>query len=241
MNTRACSLLVMAKAPVPGEAKTRLAPAFTHVGAADLAAALLLDTLDAVRSSDVAARIVALSGDLSAACRSEEVLHALDGFVVIPQQGATFADRLVRAHNDAAMEGFPVLQIGMDTPQVTGPVLSGAVDQLLVAGVEAVLGMATDGGWWALGVTHPAAAAVLADVPMSRADTGALTREALERLGLVVAGLPVLADVDTPEDALAVAADMDPGARFPQVLARLHRDLPTSSPEGVTKWSTRDC
>jgi hypothetical protein len=217
----------MAKAPVPGEAKTRLAPVFTPVGAADLAAAALLDTLDAVRSSDVAARVVALSGDLSAACRGEEILRALDGFVVIPQQGATFADRLVRAHHDSAREGFPVLQIGMDTPQVTGSVLSGAVDELLVDGVEAVLGMATDGGWWALGVTDPAAAAVLAQVPMSRDDTGVLTREALERLGLVVGGLPVLADVDTPEDARAVAGAMDPDARFPQALDRMAREHPT--------------
>jgi hypothetical protein len=216
----------MAKAPVPGEAKTRLAPAFTPIGAADLAAAALLDTLDAVRSSDVAARVVALSGDLTAACRSEEILGALDEFVVIPQQGATFADRLVRAHHDSGGLGFPVLQIGMDTPQVTGSVLSAAVDELLVAGVEAVLGMATDGGWWALGVADPATASVLADIPMSRADTGALTREALERLGLVVAGLPVLTDVDTPEDAREVADVMDPGARFPKAVDRLDREPP---------------
>jgi hypothetical protein len=221
VSTKACALLVMAKAPVAGEAKTRLAPAFTHVGAADLAAAALLDTLDAVRSSDVAARVVALSGDLSVARRGGEILRALDGFVVIPQLGATFADRLVRAHHDAAMEGFPVFQIGMDTPQVTESVLSGGVDELLVDGVEAVLGMATDGGWWALGVTDPATAAVLADVPMSRSDTGALTREAIERLGLVVGGLPVLADVDTPEDARAVASGMNPDARFPRMLDRL--------------------
>ncbi len=226
MSTRACTLLVMAKAPVPGEAKTRLAPAFTQAGAADLAAAALLDTLDAVRLADVASRVVAVSGDLSAARRSEEVLQALDGFVVIPQRGATFADRLVRAHRDAAMEGLPVLQIGMDTPQVTALLLCGAADQLLVAGVEAVLGMATDGGWWALGVTDPASAAVLADVPMSQADTGARTREALERLGLVVGGLPVLADVDTPDDARAVAAGMHSEARFPQVLGRLSRAPP---------------
>ncbi len=217
----------MAKAPVPGEAKTRLAPVFTQAGAADLAAAALLDTLDAVRLADVASRVIALSGDLFAACRSEEILRTLDGWVVIPQEGATFADRLVRAHRDAAEEGFPVLQIGMDTPQVTGLSLSSAADQLLVAGVGAVLGMATDGGWWALGVTDPVSATVLTDVPMSQADTGVLTREALERLGVVVGGLPVLADVDTPEDARAVAAGMESDARFPQVLEALSRDHPT--------------
>jgi uncharacterized protein len=230
MSAPTCTLLVMAKAPVPGQAKTRLAPAFTSVGAADLAAAALLDTLDAVSSSDAGARIVALSGDLSAACRGEEIARALDGFVVIPQHGATFADRLVRAHHDAAGEGLPVLQIGMDTPQVTAALLSGAAE-VLVEGAEAALGLAADGGWWALGVTEPATAAVLADVPMSRADTGALTRLAIERLGIVVAELPVLADVDTPDDARGVAGGMDPRARFAMAVDRLdHPDRGRPTP-----------
>ena len=226
MSARACTLLVMAKAPVPGQAKTRLAPEFTLVGAADLAAAALLDTLDAVRSSGAGAQVVALSGDLSTARRGEEILGALDGFLVIPQQGQTFADRLVRAHRDAAAEGLPVLQIGMDTPQVTADMLSDAADALLVEGVGAVLGMATDGGWWALGVTDPATTSVLADVPMSRSDTGALTRAAIQRLGIVVVELIELTDVDTPVDARSVASGMDPDARFPKALDQLDRSRP---------------
>ena len=221
MRPRPCALLVMAKAPVPGQAKTRLAPAFTAGGAAELAAAALLDTLDAVRSSDVARRIVALSGDLAAASGGDEITRALDALTVIPQQGATFAARLVRAHRDAALSGLPVLQIGMDTPQVTGGLLTGAADTLLGEGTDAVLGMATDGGWWALGVTDPDTASVLGDIPMSRSDTGALTRAALVALGSTVAELPVLTDVDTPDDARRVARGMTPGARFPRALRRM--------------------
>jgi uncharacterized protein len=219
-------LLVMAKSPVAGEAKTRLAPAFSSSGAAELAASALLDTLDAVRLSDVEKRMVALTGDLSAACRSEELRRRLEDFVVVPQYGLTFADRLVRAHQDAALYGRPVLQIGMDTPQVTGAMLTSAVDALLQDGVEALMGIATDGGWWALGVTNPATAEVLANVPMSQADTGALTRAAIERLGLEVSELAMLTDVDTPEDAREVARLMDPLARFPQTLASLDRGRP---------------
>lgn len=213
----------MAKAPVPGQAKTRLAPAFTAEGAAELAAAALLDTLDAVRSADVASRIVALSGDLAMARAGDEITRALDDVTVIVQQGATFADRLVRAHRDAARSGLPVLQIGMDTPQVTGDVLTTAADTLLADSTEAVLGRATDGGWWALGVTDAATATVLGDIPTSRSDTGARTHAALVALGCLVADLPVLTDVDTPEDARLVARAMAPGARFPQVLRRLDR------------------
>lgn len=211
----------MAKAPVPGQAKTRLAPAFGAEGAARLAAAALLDTMEAVRSAQVVTPIVALSGDLALACAGDEITRALADVTVIPQEGPTFADRLVRAHRDAARSGLPVLQIGMDTPQVTGELLTMATDALLAEGTDAVLGMATDGGWWALGVTDPAMAAVLATIPMSRSDTGALTAAALAGVGCAVTGLPVLTDVDTPEDARLVAGGMDPAARFPSTLEQL--------------------
>ena len=71
MNPVDCAVLVMAKAPIPGLAKTRLAPHFGPEGAADLAAASLLDTLIAVRSADVTSRIVALTGDFALARRSD--------------------------------------------------------------------------------------------------------------------------------------------------------------------------
>ena len=78
-----CAILVVAKAPVVGLAKTRLAPAFGADGAAELAAAALLDTLVAVRAADVGPRIVALTGDLSEAQRSEEITGMLEDFTVI--------------------------------------------------------------------------------------------------------------------------------------------------------------
>jgi len=221
MSPMACTLLIMAKAPVAGQAKTRLAPAFGSDGAARIAAAALLDTLDAARSWDVAVRVVALSGDLGLAADGRAIAQAFDGFSVIPQHGATFADRLVHAHDDAARPGHPVLQIGMDTPQVAGDLLRTSAELLVADGVDAVLGPATDGGWWALGVRAPATASVLAGIPMSRADTGALTRAALEDRGCAVADLPVLTDVDTPEDARAVAATMPPASRFRRALEAL--------------------
>ncbi|MBX9920944.1 MAG: glycosyltransferase, partial [Mycolicibacterium frederiksbergense] len=58
------TVLVVAKAPVPGLAKTRLAAAVGDMMAADIAAAALLDTLDAVAAAPVSRRVVALTGDL---------------------------------------------------------------------------------------------------------------------------------------------------------------------------------
>ena len=165
-------LLVVAKAPVPGLAKTRLCPPATPDQAARIAAAALLDTLDAVRETPGARPLVALTGELSAAARSEELYDALRDLPVFSQRGNDFADRLANAHTDVARfrPGLPELQIGMDTPQVTPELLAGTAARLDTA--DAVLGPAEDGGWWALGLRCPDAADVLRTVPMSRPNTG---------------------------------------------------------------------
>lgn len=216
------TLLVVAKAPVPGEVKTRLTTALTPEQAADVAAAALLDTLDAVLATPVATRVVAMTGDLRAAARADEVRAALASCVVVPQRGEGFAARLAAAHADAASHGAtPVLQVGMDTPQVDAALLTASTLALLAPGVDAVLGPAEDGGWWALGVRGPELAAGLAGVPMSRPDTGALTRAALLAAGARLgADLPALRDVDTPADTAAVAA-LAPGSRFAAAVAAL--------------------
>lgn len=199
------TLLVMAKAPISGFAKTRLTPPLSARDAARVAAASLLDTLDTVRRSDVARRVVAWTGDLAAAESARELALALKGFEVIEQRGNDFGTRLANAHADAARFGFPVLQIGMDTPQVGSQLLT-RVARALAEGRDACLGPATDGGWWALGLPTPQAARTLADVPMSTDRTGELTVQAMRRCGFRVRTLPTFTDVDRIEDAVSVSA-----------------------------------
>ena len=208
----AVTVLVVAKAPVPGLAKTRLAATVGADAAADIAAAALLDTLDAVADAPVAHRVVAMTGDLGEACRGREIAECLADFTVVAQRGDGFAERLVHAHSDAARPGFPVLQIGMDTPQVSAGLLTDCGQALL--GADAVLGMACDGGWWVLGVHDAAAAACLRTVPMSRPDTGELTLAALRDNGITVQLLAELADVDTIDDIDPVRRACPPGSRF---------------------------
>jgi rSAM/selenodomain-associated transferase 1 len=207
------TVLVVAKAPVLGEVKTRLAAAVGDRAAADIAAAALLDTLAAVAAAPVAGRVVALTGDLDRASSGAEIRDRLGEFTVIEQRGTDFAERLANAHADAASEGDrPVLQIGMDTPQVTADLIVECADNLLCG--DAALGLARDGGWWVLGVTKPAMAECLREVPMSRPDTGAVTLAALRDTGITVRLVAELADVDTVEDVEAVRRICAPGSRF---------------------------
>jgi glycosyltransferase A (GT-A) superfamily protein (DUF2064 family) len=220
-------VLVLAKAPVAGKAKTRLMPAASPEGAAGIAAAALLDTLDAAAAVPGARVVVALEGDPGRAERASEIVDALAGTVVVPQRGGTLGERITAAHADVAA-AFPdaaTVQIGMDTPQVDVELLTDALDLVTGGGADAALGLALDGGWWALALADPRLAGILAAVPTSRDDTGHRTLAALRagHPGLDpgrVLELPPLSDVDTPDDAVAVAG-LAPTGRFARAVADL--------------------
>ncbi len=219
LRPHAVTLVVLAKEPIPGRVKTRLAPAVGAAGAARLAEAALTDTLQAVAEA-------AHEG-------GNQTLLALDGnpgdwlppgFRVLPQRGNGLAERLTAAFADAA---GAALLVGMDTPQITPATLTSACGQLCAPGTDAVIGPAEDGGWWTLGMREPHPLA-FRGVPMSEANTGAAQLEALASLGLATRELAQLRDVDTIDDAVAVAA-ASPDSRFAAALAELLTASP--SPE----------
>lgn len=226
-------LLVVAKAPVAGRAKTRLTPPTPPESAAAIAAAGLLDTLEAAAATGLPTA-VAWTGESSAAVRAEEVRAALAGTALVEQRGDGFAERLVAAHADVGrlFPDEPILQIGMDTPQVTPELLTASMTRLLRADPpDAVLGRASDGGWWALGVARAQHAEALRDVPMSTPDTGLHTTSALRARGLRSEELPELSDVDTMVDAEAVAATV-PRSRFAAAVAAapVEKERETTTP-----------
>ena len=139
----------------------------------------------------------------------------LEEFTVIRQRGNGLAERLSSAHAEAgALAGLPVLQIGMDTPQVSPALLSDAAWTLTYDGTDAVFGPAVDGGWWGLGLSDSRTASALEGVPMSRPDTGSRTLAALADRGVVAVQLSELADVDTAEDVWSVADQLGERSHF---------------------------
>ncbi len=204
-------MLVVAKAPVPGRVKTRLGDDVGHEAAAAVAAASLLDTLEACNAAS-ADRHLSLAGDLAEAVDGPRIVEALSGWTVTAQHGDGFAERLAGAHRDAG-PGV-VVQIGMDTPHVTAAGLHAAAAAL--DGHDAVLGPAWDGGWWVLARRDPDHAQALAAVPMSTPSTLEDTQAALERAGCRVRRTSAMRDVDTVADADHVAA-LAPGTRFAAV------------------------
>lgn len=216
------ALLVVAKAPVPGTVKTRLIGPFTPYQAAALAAAALLDTLDAcVRAAAITGGpvVVAVSGRLDSAIGRYALIERLRGLSVIGQRGTDLAERLAHAHVDAAGPFGGCVQIGMDTPQVTAEQLVAASDRISVHdGADAVLGRATDGGWWLLALRRAGTARCLAGVPMSRDTTGADTLAALRSECRRVELADELSDVDTIDDVFLTATGEGRFARLVRVL-----------------------
>ena len=207
------ALIVIAKAPAPSRSKTRLCPPCTPEQAAALAEAALCDTLAAVSATPCARRVVALEGPPG---------HWLpSGFDLIPQRGAGLGERLASAFEDV---GGPALVLAMDTPQVIPSMLAGALAALCTPATDAVLGATTDGGYWTIGLRRHDRA-VFAGEPMSSPATGAVQAERLRALGLRTALLPSLTDVDSIDDARAVAVQA-PGTLFAETLreSRLARD-----------------
>jgi rSAM/selenodomain-associated transferase 1 len=213
---------VIAKEPVAGRVKTRLCPPCTPEDAAAIARAALADTIDAALASSAERVVVALDGTPGP--------WLANGVEVLAQRGAGLDERLGHASVDV---GGPLVIIGMDTPQLTPDILDDAAARLLETGTDAVLGPAVDGGYWCIGLRDPDPALFLG-VPMSTAHTGREQLANLERRGMGVRTLRTLRDVDTFDDALAVAA-LTVGGRFERAVRTVNARL-----TGANMRATRD-
>jgi hypothetical protein len=186
------TVLVIAKRPVPGRVKTRLIGELSAHQAATLAAAALSDTLVAMQNVACRQRILLFDGDPTGWLPTGWRHHA--------QVGGGLDERLV-AGFESAGDG-PALLVGMDTPQLSPELLDFDPGRY-----DAALGMAADGGFWAIALREPArAASVIRGVPMSTDRTGAIQLQRMLEVGMAVQVLAELADIDTPDVAAEVAA-----------------------------------
>lgn len=193
--SRDCALIVFAKAPLPGFAKTRLAPVLGDDGAARLAARMLRET---VRHA-----VLAQIGPVELCCAPDASHPALLG--VAAEFGAALAcqgngdlgQRMQRAFESSLRTHRKVLLIGTDAPGL-GPQQLREAARLLDQ-QPAVFGPATDGGYVLIGLSRPAPA-LFTDIAWSTDQVMVQTRERLRINNIGWAELPALADVDEARD-----------------------------------------
>jgi uncharacterized protein len=186
------TLVIIAKEPIAGRVKTRLRRQAIAADAAAVAAACIDDTIAGLAGVSATRRILFYAGD--------NVPISARGYDVIAQPSGGLDERLAAIFDECS---GPTLLVGMDTPQLTVGMLNRPFGSW-PADVDAWIGPATDGGFWALGMRDPRGD-LIRGVPMSRADTGAIQRARLEEAGLRVGTLQSLTDVDTIDSAWCVA------------------------------------
>lgn len=192
----------MARAPVPGAAKTRLIPA---LGAAR-AAALHQRLARATVATAVAAGIgpVTLWAYPSPDHRFFRRCRERYGVEVARQRGDDLGERMLEAVAGALQASAVVLVIGTDCPALTpAPLRSAAAS--LAAGADAVLLPVEDGGYALIGLRR-AEPAVFRGVDWGSASVFSATRRRMNALGWRVELLPPTWDLDRPEDLARLAA-----------------------------------
>lgn len=179
-------VVLFARYPHAGQAKTRLIPALGPDGAARLHRTLTERTVMTVRQSGL---VLEVRSTGAAVATFAEWLGAEN---IVDQGDGDLGERLARAGPP-----YPTLFIGADAPDVTPALLRDAADALISA--RAVIGPAEDGGYWLLGLTR-AVDGVFAGIDWSTDAVCAQTRARLADAAIDPVMLPVLADCDRPED-----------------------------------------
>ena len=181
-------IVIFAKAPVPGQVKTRLIPALGAGAAADLARRMLLHTCQEALAADVGPVELCLAGH--------------PGWKEAPPTGVTLSaqgegdlgDRLWRA---AERSGPPLLLIGADCPELDRRRLRAAAERL--RSCEALLHPAEDGGYVLLGLNR-LDKSLFTGIAWS---TGTVARATVERIEALAWSLHIgetLRDIDEPAD-----------------------------------------
>ena len=195
-------LAVFARWPAAGRVKTRLSPALPSELARDLYEAMLRDILETGRASGIERRYLYWADppkdrpwlDLARAAGFQESL----------QRGADLGLRLEAAFDEllAGADDHAVV-VGADAPELQAPVVRSAFSSLFRH--DLVLGPTRDGGYYLVGLRRRAPE-IFRDVPWGTGKTLARTLENAKALGLTVARLEALDDVDTPEDLVRLLA-----------------------------------
>ena len=210
------ALAVMARAPIPGQVKTRLQPYLTPQQSADLYSAFLQDTVDMAISARACDVFLAFTPP------DEEALFrglAPASVGLFAQAEGDLGQRMHHIFQRLHQEGrSPIIIVGTDIPTLQPRHLTGALEHLRDHAV--CLGPSRDGGYYLIGA-HDAHASLFQGVPWGTATVLRATLERAKAAGLTTALLDACSDIDTVEDLRRLRQEIDllrqtPGARMPR-------------------------
>jgi rSAM/selenodomain-associated transferase 1 len=198
-------LAQMARAPVPGEVKTRLLPALSAEAAAQLHEAMLIHTCRTLLSAQLGPVELWVSGDADApAFRRARQL----GISSLRQQsGLDLGQRMAHLCGDALQRSAQVILVGSDAPAIDSAYLEAAAQAL--QDVDAVLGPALDGGYVLLALRRMHVR-IFEGIRWGGDEVLAATLDRLREVRFSYQLLPALPDIDRPEDLRHLPEDLRP-------------------------------
>ena len=189
-------LLLLTKAPDPGQVKTRLIPLLGEDAAAALYSQLVHDCLGMCTAAALSPVDIWCSPSSDhpffQQCkhRYQATLHT--------QLPGDLGQRMSQAIRTTLEKADYVAVIGADCPGLCPADLVAAFDALNT-GADVVIGPAEDGGYYLIGMRHHHAS-LFADIPWSTRAVLPITEERIRRQNLRLHTLPLRKDLDTPED-----------------------------------------
>lgn len=193
-------LLVFARAPLAGQAKTRLIPALGAEGAARLHGRLVRRALEAASGSEAGLVELWCAPDCS-----DEFLQGCRrsfGCRLHPQAHGDLGERM----RVALEAGLPAVLLGSDAPGLTAHTVRAAAEAL-ARGNDCVLVPALDGGYVLIGLAVPAPR-LFQGIGWGGSDVLEQTRRRAVELGLRLVELPPCPDIDRPEDLVHCPAEL---------------------------------
>lgn len=193
-----CHLVVMAKAPVAGRVKTRLAQGIGYGRATNFYRSTLAAVVERVTLPRQWRTYLAVTPDIALSARvwPAQCLRLGQGTGDLGQRMQRVMDRLTPG---------PVVIIGSDVPGITAAHIARAFRALKAA--DAVIGPSTDGGYWLIGLRRrPRVVRLFDGVRWSHSETLADTLKNAK--GLRVARLEELDDIDEPSDYVRLGGSL---------------------------------
>ncbi len=207
-----CGIAIMAKASVPGRAKTRLVPPLTFAEAAEFNTAFLKDVAAniAAAAAEVPIRGYAAFGPPETAAFFSSTL--VSSVRLIEAWHPNFGDCLFTAIEQMfARDHSAAVVLNSDSPTLPTALLVRTAQLLANPGDHAVLGPSRDGGYYLLGLKAPHRR-LFEDVAWSTQRVAAQTRARIAEMGLPVHVLPEWYDIDDAQSLQLLRSELDGAA-----------------------------
>ncbi|MBC7918569.1 MAG: TIGR04282 family arsenosugar biosynthesis glycosyltransferase [Rhodoferax sp.] len=202
MNDSTC-IVIFAKAPIAGFAKTRLIPALGEQGAAELARQLLQHAVQQAAAAQ--AGPIELCVTPNTVHPDFAVLEHEHGVLLSLQGSGDLGERMHRAFERVLASHSSAILIGTDAPALDAPLLLAAQQALRTH--DAVFVPAHDGGYALVGLRRPCEA-IFHDMTWSTSTVMQETRRRAQNASIRWHELPPVHDIDEPQDLIHVPAHL---------------------------------